>query len=133
MAIITGLWRLSIFNSPSESPSIYESILFFLIMIIPIFIGYKSKGNPIIFGFILAITNLTIDQILLNQYNQNLLSNSETRSMVLNMISTGEIHFLPTIENTIFVIFLSIILTFIGTLFSKKSSPQSIEEENKEN
>ncbi|MDP3034840.1 MAG: hypothetical protein Q8M97_07010 [Methanobacteriaceae archaeon] len=132
MAIVTALWRLSIFNDVysniGDSISYLTTLGFLLLLAIPIIIGYKSKGNPIIFGFILGVTNLTIDQILLNQNTQNLLSSTETRSTALYMISTGELHFLPTIENTILVIFLSIVLTFIGTSFNKKFTQQPIED-----
>lgn len=129
MAIITALWRLTIFNNPNESTSIYESILFFLILIIPIFIGYKSKGNPIIFGFVLAITNLSIDQILLNNHITQLVTSTDVveQNVAINMLSTGELHYLPTIENTIFLIILFVFLTFIGTLFNKKQTHQTIE------
>lgn len=132
MAIVTALWRLSIFNDVSndtvDSISFLTTLGFLLLLMIPIIIGYKSRGNPIIFGTILAVTNLTVDQILLNQNIQNLLSSNETREIAIYMLSTGELHYLPTIENTIFVIILTIFLTFIGNSFNKKSNPEPIEE-----
>jgi hypothetical protein len=115
MVLIVAIKRSFAFESIMTS---FSSILYYSVFLIPIIIGYKSKGNAVVIGLVLTISNIVTEYVVMSFYiSQWINSGNKMEMMAANNLLSAQWCFISSVI-LMFVIFT--VLAFIGVQIGKR-------------